>query len=269
MSSVSRLYTAISPFPSRRVVATTFVRHVEYYDELGSTNDQALQLVAAGEAAYPLLLVADRQHSGRGRGQNRWWSAPGALTFSLAVDGNATNLPAWTWPRISLSSGLAVCEAVLELLPGYDVRLKWPNDVYLESRKVCGILVETSPARPGAVVIGVGVNVNNSLADAPEEVRATGTSLVDVAGRCFDRWPLLIRILQELAQHLDQLETGTLELSDCWRRLCMLHGRTLCVESGGRRLIGVCQGIDDAGALLLQTEGGLERCFAGVVARVL
>jgi BirA family biotin operon repressor/biotin-[acetyl-CoA-carboxylase] ligase len=256
----------MAAFDIEHIEAATFVKRVVYRHRLGSTNDLALQIVAAGEVEYPLLVLADQQVRGRGRGENQWWAGRGALTFTLLVDAAAR--PKRTWPQISLSTGIAVCSALLDLLPEFSVQLKWPNDVFLQSRKVCGVLVETSPAQPEALIIGIGVNVNNSLAEANEALQSTATSLADVARREWDRTEVLIKILQHLESGLRQLETDQLQLSESWRRLCMLQGRTLCVESGTQRWVGVCQGIDDQGALLLQTDSGVQRCFAGVVAKI-
>ena len=118
------------------------------------------------------------------------------------------------------------------------------------------------------LVIGVGVNVNNSLQAAPEEVRSQATSLVDAAGRQVDRTELLLQILQRLASILQQLSAPEFSLAEHWQPYCMLQGRELCLQGGGRRVVGVCLGIDREGALLLQTESGLESCFAGVVTRI-
>ena len=124
-------------------------------------------------------------------------------------------------------------------------------------------------SRPELAVIGVGVNVNNSLCKAPARLRDTATSLIDVLGYGADRADLLIRILHRLADTLRQLETESLQLSDRWQQLCLLQGRTVCLESGGRRSVGVCQGIDEEGALLVLTETGAERFLTGTIARVL
>ena len=259
----------MAAFGLQRITAETQVRQLEYYDDVDSTNDVALQLVAQQESCFPLLVLADRQHRGRGRGRNSWWAGPGALTFTIVWDGRASRLPTRTWPQISLSTALAVCDALRKILPDQEPRLKWPNDVYLQSRKVCGILVESSPLRPGLRLIGVGVNVNNSIRHSPPELQATATSLIDVAARSFDRTEVLVRILQAMASRLQQLEEESLQLPDRWRHLCMLHGRTLVLHTGTQQTVGVCQGIDDEGALLLQGDTGVQRFFSGVVARVL
>ena len=259
----------MTAFDLQRIAAETQVRQIEFYDEVGSTNDVAMQLIARQEPTFPLLVLAERQHRGRGRGKNSWWAGPGALTFTLVLDGRASKLPTRTWPQISLSTALAVCDGLKEVVPHQEARLKWPNDVYLQSRKVCGILVESSPMRSGLLIIGVGVNVNNSIWQSPVELQAIATSLIDVAGRSFDRTEVLVRILKPMAIRLRQLEDESLQLSDSWRHLCMLHGRTLVLNSGAQQTVGVCQGIDDEGALLLHGEAGVQRFFSGVVTKVL
>jgi BirA family biotin operon repressor/biotin-[acetyl-CoA-carboxylase] ligase len=251
-----------------QVLQQTFVEHVEHRPEVDSTNNVALRLAARDTIATPFVVIAEHQRAGRGRGQNRWWSSTGAVTLTVVVDGAASKIPIQNWSQISLATGLATCEAIRELVPNERPQLKWPNDVYLRSRKVCGILVETSPVRPGLIAIGVGVNVNNRLTTAPAEIQATATSLAEVAKTDFDRTQFSVLLLQRIERSLRQLESNTLALSDSWRSLCMLQGRTLRVDAGNLTLIGVCQGIDDEGALLLHTDSGVQRCFAGVVAKI-
>jgi BirA family biotin operon repressor/biotin-[acetyl-CoA-carboxylase] ligase len=255
-------------FDLERIVAETVVRRVAFFKSLDSTNDFALRELAAGDISEPLLVLAEHQTSGRGRGSNQWWAAPGALTFSLVVDGRTWDLSTRNWPRISLATSLAVCEALGTALPNEKLQLKWPNDVYLRSKKICGILVESSPRNPHCVVIGIGINVNNSLAAAPQALRDTAIAVCDIAGTA-NRTELLILVLNHLADRLPRLASQDFSLSDNWASHCILQGRTVCVQSGAQKFVGVCQGIDDDGALLLQSDAGLQRCFAGVVARIL
>jgi BirA family biotin operon repressor/biotin-[acetyl-CoA-carboxylase] ligase len=242
---------------------------LEYHDAIGSTNTRALELAAQGETRLPLLVLAGRQHAGRGRGSHRWWGGDGALTFSLLISGSAAEVPQKNWPLISLTTALAVSQVLEERLPAAIVRIKWPNDVYVNARKLSGILVETSANRPDALVVGVGINVNNSLDEAPPELRGTATSLVDLAQRTFDRTDLLVAVLRGLSGFLPQLSGECWQLADAWRQRCCLQGRTVQLDTGSRTVIGVCQGIDDQGALLLLAEGGVERCFGGVITKVL
>jgi BirA family transcriptional regulator, biotin operon repressor / biotin---[acetyl-CoA-carboxylase] ligase len=262
------LMSTVPAFDLARLQSSSFLQGVEFHDELDSTNSRALQRAACADCACPLLVLAEHQHRGRGRGEHRWWSSAGAMTFSVIVNADDYGLSLRNCPRVALAAGLAVCDGILAVLPGEEVRLKWPNDVYLRGRKVCGILVEGLPAPVPRLVIGIGINANNCLQTAPDELRSRATSLVDVTGHVLDRTGLLLEILQHLASVLRLLGTSEFSLAQRWQPYCMLQGRTLSVQWGPRRLEGVCRGIDGDGALLLQTVTGLESCFAGVVTHV-
>ncbi len=258
----------MSPFDIDRIVAETLIEHIEYRVETSSTNDLAIDLVRGRMGGLPCLTLADRQTKGRGRGVNRWWAGTGALTFSLTLDTVAHQLAPRVWPKLSLTVGISVCEALETFVSGHSLHLKWPNDVYLNARKVCGVLVETIAQAPGIIVIGVGINVNNSLHEASEELQQTATSLLDVTKQHHNLTDVLIHQLQHMERRLVKLAEGDEQLAEVWRSRCMLEGRTLTIDAGNRRSTGVCHGIDDEGALLLQTEGGIERCFAGVVSKI-
>ncbi|MBX3440761.1 MAG: biotin--[acetyl-CoA-carboxylase] ligase [Planctomyces sp.] len=238
----------------------------EHHRALASTNDHALERIPALAAEdLPHLVISDAQTAGRGRGANRWWSAPGALLFTLIVDPEAWRIDQRLWPRLSVAVGGAVVEAVAALGAGSAAQLKWPNDVYIGGRKVCGILVEGGAGTTARVAIGVGVNVTNSFEDAPEEVRARAASLSDCGMGAVDRAGTLVAILDHLARDLELLTDEPAGLVDRWRGRCFLTGRMISVESAGQIRIGACLGLEDDASLLLQTDVGLERCYAGVV----
>ncbi|MGD9634438.1 MAG: biotin--[acetyl-CoA-carboxylase] ligase [Pirellulales bacterium] len=255
-----------SPADLDRVLTETFVDRVDYRQEMASTNTRTLELAGeAPEGRSCCLVLADRQTAGRGRGANSWWSAGGALTFSVLFRTPEFDLPVSRWPQMSLTVGLAVCEAAESLLPGANVALKWPNDVYLDGRKLAGILVETADNRQGSVVLGIGINVNNSSLLAPQELRDKAISLRDVAGRDIPRIDVLVAVLRRLAMRIDWLAAGIDELQETWSRRCLLTGRGVEIELPARRIAGHCQGIDRDGALLVATDAGIERCLSGVV----
>lgn len=257
---------SFSPADFQRVLAETFVDRVDYRPEMPSTNTRALELASdAPEGRSCSLILAERQTAGRGRGTNSWWSTGGALTFSVLFRTPEFDLPVSRWPQMSLTVGLAVCEAAERLLPGADVALKWPNDVYLEGRKLAGILVETTDGRQGSVVLGIGINVNNSSLLAPPELREKAIALRDVAGRDLPRVDVLLAVLQRLALRIEWLAAGIDEFHETWSRRCLLTGRDVVIELPTRRIAGLCQGIDRAGALLVATDTGIERCLSGVV----
>ena len=272
------------PHDLRQIVVETFVEHVDYHEEIGSTNDRAFELADSDDDQFPLLVLASSQTAGRGRGPNRWWAGNGALTFSVLLATETAQLPAQRWPQVSLTVGLAVCEALEELLargvPPAElstlpaVRLKWPNDVYIEGRKICGILVEVPRDRTGRLLLGVGINVNNSVEQASADLQVTATSLLDLTGRRLSLVDVLVQVLQQLSVRLQPIDLWTAAVRDGWRRRCLLTGRRVQVDLGVRQTVGTCRGIDDEGALLVDVDDAVYeendgkktvRCFAGVV----
>ena len=248
-----------------RIPAETFIARVDYREEIPSTNSRALELTDGQIGS--VLVLADRQTAGRGRGGNAWWSADGALTFSVRLRASEFVVPEYRWPQLSLAAGLAVCEALEATLPVVTARIKWPNDVYVADRKVCGILVEAARFPAPTVVIGIGVNVNNSTTAAPPELRQRATALCDIAQSPVSRCDLLVSILRHLATRLAWLSDGAEDLQSTWSRRCLLTGRDVEIEQPAKKVIGRCRGIDADGALLVETSAGVERCLAGVVAR--
>ncbi len=120
------------------VQADTFVGEIELHEQLASTNDRALQVAQSAEfqaGCLPLLIVANEQTGGRGRGTNRWWATEGSLAFSLLLGAEQSRLPQSRWPQVSLHVGLSVCEAIEEVIDTSRPRLKWPNDVYLQGAR--------------------------------------------------------------------------------------------------------------------------------------
>jgi BirA family biotin operon repressor/biotin-[acetyl-CoA-carboxylase] ligase len=257
-----------STFAMERFERHAWLRGVEVHDEIASTNVRACELAGGAEVVYPYLIVARAQTAGRGRGANRWWSANGALTFSLLLEPEALGLRSELWPRTSLCAALAVRETLAERAPAAECGIKWPNDVYLAARKVSGVLVEAPPRResqPHRLVIGIGVNVNNSLAEAPSEVRALATSLVDQAGAAHDLAEVLESIVSRLAANLTLLAEDSPELPAHWQRHSLLDGRTVTIDLGVREVTGYCLGINAQGALDLATSLGVEAITSGVV----
>ncbi len=257
-----------SSFDVQRIESETFIEGIEFYGELPSTNDRALQLDFGGQLATPLLVLAQRQTAGRGRGRHRWWSSDGALTFTLVIDATAIGLSMNRLPPISLTSGLAICETLDDLVPSNEIGLKWPNDVCLYGRKICGILVEVLAKQRLCAAIGIGLNVNNSLSSAPKELQSVATSLIDVTGRTHELTDVLIHILNRLERELRALAACDTALPQRWRSRCVLRGRHVQIDTESRNWMGICQGIDSDGAIILQTQSGTQRLFSGVVTKV-
>jgi BirA family biotin operon repressor/biotin-[acetyl-CoA-carboxylase] ligase len=238
----------------------------EWLPEVDSTNDLALARANQPGFQSPLLIGADSQTAGRGRGSNRWWGASGALMFSIVSDMSQLGLTQAAWPRFSLVTGLAISETLASFVSSMAVGLKWPNDVWLGRQKVCGILIEQSEQFPERLVIGVGLNVNNSFRDAPAENRAIATSMADATGgMTFSRTEVLLEFLSQWRRLTEQLASGQIDLVERWSRLCVLTGNPVVLTNGRNETTGVCAGIDSDGALLLRTAFSVERHYAGTV----
>lgn len=251
-----------SNFELERLSAHPWLAGMKYLRETDSTNDVALHLARQQELACPFLVLASRQLQGRGRGENVWWSADGALTFTLVVDSSQTG-SADHWSLVPLVVGLAIAHALEPYTGGRRLQVKWPNDVFVEQRKLGGILVESAGVSP-RLAIGIGINVNNSLASAPDEVRRRATALVDEAGPC-ELTEVLCAVLDALQIHFQSHQAAPDWVHAHWPSRCLLTGSRIEVQSGERQVRGICRGINPRGGLLVETARGVQACYAGTV----
>jgi BirA family biotin operon repressor/biotin-[acetyl-CoA-carboxylase] ligase len=262
--SVSVIFRDMSsPLDIQRVLRETFVTRAEHHATLGSTNDRARQCAAEAAGGLPLLIVADQQTAGRGRGSNRWWTGRGGLAMSLLVDGKMFGGDRNRSVLVGLAAAVAVVEAVQLLLESHAVGLHWPNDVVVAERKLAGVLVEVLADR--CHIIGIGVNTNNTLAEAPPELQRIATSVFDLTGKPHDPTDILIGVLRPLEDMLQRLSDAPEEIGRRAGELCLQVGRTLTVRSGNRSITGRAAGIAPDGALLLETSEGRRKLYSGVV----
>ncbi|MBN2022247.1 MAG: biotin--[acetyl-CoA-carboxylase] ligase [Pirellulales bacterium] len=251
------------PLDARRLLDETFVAQVEQHDVLGSTNDRAKEIALTDGTVRPFLVVAERQTAGRGRGGNAWWTAPGSVAMSLLVGPNHLPDDPAHGPLVALATGLAVVRTVANRVPEHVVGIHWPNDVIVDGRKLSGILVEG--LGPRGQVIGIGLNVNNSAAEAPDELRARAVSLRDLTGRTHDRTGLVIEVLRELARLLEELARDPDSIGRRAHAVCLQKGQTLAVQQGDQTLAGRCVGIAADGALVLDTPEGRRALVTGIL----
>ncbi|MGD9723052.1 MAG: biotin--[acetyl-CoA-carboxylase] ligase [Pirellulales bacterium] len=247
-----------------RLLAAGVVARVEYYETLSSTHDRAHEVArTADPGTLPLLVVAEEQTAGRGRGSNRWWTGRGSLAFSLLFDPSAWVLSNEPLPERSLAIGAAIVDTVVPLAPGHTIGLHWPNDVFVGGRKLAGILIDVLPG--GRHVLGIGLNVNNSLADAPDDVRARAVSLCELTGATLDRTAMLADLLSNVELAVRAAAADPPAYGRRFQELCLQVGRELTIEIGGRRTTGRCAGIAPDGALVLETPSGWQKFYSGVL----
>lgn len=246
------------------ILAQTFVKEVEWFESIDSTNTYAMQHDFP-ENTLPRVIGADFQTHGRGRGVHCWWAEPGSLTFSIVIRPDQWSIPPARWPLIPLATGVGICNALESHNSYTQMKLKWPNDIYAHNRKICGILSEAPPEYPGQLVIGIGVNVNNSTKSAPPELLNKAISLSDLCGTECDLTDVLISILNAVNHELEAIGNHDPTLIYRFRERCFLTGRMITIRDATGETSGTCQGIDDDGALRIITERGLQRVFAGEV----
>ena len=230
---------------------------------VGSTSTHAAALRRRGELFAPAAVVAGHQLAGRGRGSNTWWSGRGSLTVTFALPADES-LAAH---HVPLLAGVAVRAAAVELTGSDAVQLKWPNDLLHGGRKVAGLLCERVA---GVDLVGVGLNVCCDWREAPEPLRQRVTGLSDVAGRPVDLTDAAVAVGRHLYAALAHRDDGTFAAAlRAYDRHHALLGRRVTVTGppGEPPVSGVCQGLDDAGRLLLRDgrRRTVHRVFAGHV----
>ncbi len=246
-------------------------RVVEVHEELGSTQQRARELARA-ETPHGTLVVAGVQTGGRGRLGRRWGSPAGGLWMSLVL---RPDLDASLAPRVTQTAVVGVAKALWSL--GVEARIKWPNDLLVAGRKVCGILAESGtkhgPVSPGCppagtrrleyVVLGVGMNANldpGDLAVPDREVTTVRSEL----GRDVDLLELLRVLLSNLDAELRRIGDFATVLED-WRTLNCTLGERVRVRRFGETLDGRAVDLSPEGALLLETPRGTVEVFEGEI----
>lgn len=236
--------------------------------EIDSTNSYAKRLIAdrSEVAATPCLIIADRQTAGRGRGDKRWISDSGSLTFSVvfSLEAIAVSQPE-ELASLPLLVGIAIAEtfaAFVEPRP----RVKWPNDIYVDGRKVAGILMESTsvPGEPTAFVVGIGINCDADPANQDADLAGRTTNLrrhlaaAESCGLSPDQLKrvTLHRVLSAIQMVLADVPAAASQLPRRWPLYCLLTARWVTVRSGDDVIEGECVGIDERGALLVREPGG-------------
>jgi BirA family biotin operon repressor/biotin-[acetyl-CoA-carboxylase] ligase len=238
---------------------------------VGSTNDLAKELVIRPGVELPLVVRADRQTRGRGRGAHAWWSDEGSLTLTIGIDPAAHGLRPEHEPRLALATAVAVIEALGPALTSARPGIRWPNDVEVAGRKLGGILPERveGPAGP-RLVVGIGLNLATDLAAAPAEVRRMATTVAahrDEPPSPADVEGLLRAILAAFGTTLEQLARDDPRLPRRWAELDTLAGRPVRVDLGPRIVAGLGRGIDARGGLVLDDGRETLTLYGGQVLR--
>jgi len=243
-----------------------FGHRVFYYPTIGSTNDRALDLAAAGEPEG-VAVLAEEQTVGRGR-RDRSWQSPARLGIYVSLV-LRPEVPAPRAPLFTFMAAVAVADALRDMAR-VQAAIKWPNDVVIGRRKIAGILGETRGSDPSIreMVLGIGLNVNQRPEDFVPEVLARATSLRIETGTAWDRARILASVLEGLERRYARLLAGqAAEILQEWESLSALpHGRAVVVDGPAGRTEGTVAGVDEEGALLLaRPDGGRLRVPFGEI----
>jgi len=219
-----------------------------YYPSTGSTNEDAFRLGIAG-APEGTVVIADSQTKGRGRLQRSWHSPSDSNIYTTVI--LRPQMDPARAPQISILAGVAVAEVLESYCPG-KVKLKWPNDVIVNEKKVCGILSQAKADvnKIDFVILGIGINVN--INQFPDEISNIATSLKIETGREINRLELIISLYENLTKWYKQLfQDGFDRIKEKWLSLSLMIGNPVEVMFQEEVVSGEAIGLDEDGSLIL------------------
>ncbi len=327
-------------FDLERIKQETSVAQIDFHEEIGSTNDRAIELIKQNAIPLPALVLTNNQTAGRGQRERTWWSNNGSLTFTwITSDSQLSCFESANSPGAVASRSLlpiivanATCKAIEATTGLRNIAIKWPNDLLVENRKLSGVLIESirqgnkadsdqadsdqadsnqansnqprahdSQSNPNVCyAVGIGINVNNNqseletggLADQRTQsdrtlslqesaTRKNGdensktefgrpTSIHAQISKNTSLEDLLIGIIKQLNHDTRQLRTGQgnpiNEIVETYNQRLAFRGQEIRINQAGQtERLGICQGINSEGNLLLQTSKGIEAIFSGII----
>lgn len=230
-------------------------QRIHHFREIGSTMDVAKELAKRG-AGEGTIVVAESQIQGRGRLKREWLSPQGGIYFTVILRPKISPIYA---PRVNLMASVAVAKTIRKLF-GLKAELKWPNDVLIEGRKVCGILAEMDAETDviNSVNLGIGINANAAI----YQFEKSATSLGSELGKEISRKEFFGSVLEEIAEQQGSLTK--MDLLEEWKSLSATLNKNVKIVAPGGEIVGRAIDIDVSGALLIRGEdGSLRNAIAG------
>lgn len=246
------------PYEIKRNLNTDFIgQNIKFFKEVDSTNDVAKKLAEEG-ADEGTIIIAESQKKGKGRLGKKWISPYGGIWMTIILN---PDIPPETAPHLTLVTGVAVAET-LDKECTLDVGIKWPNDILIGDKKVCGILTELSAdmGNLNYVVIGVGIDLNVDVTGFPPDLREGATSLKLELNREIQGAELVQKFLENFETRYKQFtEDGFQEILKDWRRYSKTIGNYVEIHKKGRTVRGEAVGINHDGVLILELDDGTLR----------
>lgn len=233
----------------------SFGRHLNLM-EVTSSTQEAARLLAEEGAPEGTLVIAEEQTGGRGRQGKRWYSpARKGIWMSLLL---RPQRPLSFAPQLTLLTAVAVCRAIRKVT-GVDAGIKWPNDLLVQGKKICGILIESvgEDERIKYCIAGIGIDVNVELEELPPELHKVATSLIIESGQTQSRATLISAVMNELEQLYNLYEEeGFAPIGHLWEALSVTLGKRVTVKTPRGETEGTAEALDESGALVLLDDTG-------------
>ena len=251
------------PYEVKRELKTDFIGHdIHYFKEVDSTNDVAKYLAEEG-AEEGTIVIAEIQNRGKGRRGKTWISPPGGVWMSIIL---RPDIPPFNAPQLTLVTGVAVAET-LKKECNLDVGIKWPNDILIGNKKVCGILTEVNASieKINYVIVGIGIDMNVDVPLFPPDLQKGATSLKNELDTEINGAILVQKFLLEFETIYNEFKAGKFpEILKEWRSLSKTIGNNVEVRTRGKTIRGEAVGINKEGILILELEdGSLRKIISG------
>lgn len=262
--SLVNIPNKLFPWEINKYLHNSFTKEIIYKETIDSTNTYAFKLALTGKPEGT-CIVAESQKSGKGR-LNRTWFSPAYQNIYLSVILRPPVHPSKVYPITFLSS-LAVYDTVKDLT-GLPPTLKWPNDVLINGKKVCGTLLEISTEADmvSFVIIGIGFNINMDAQHTDESIKDKATSLYMETGKTYNRAYVCAVLLSMLERYYSVfLEKGEREICNIWESKALIKGKYIEINQMTEVFRGISEGIDIDGAMLLNINGEIKKIIAGDV----
>jgi len=219
-------------------------KNVEYYNRLESTNNEAWELTEE-EKQHGTIVITDNQFNGKGRKNNSWNMVAGkGLAFSLILDKKYPNIYSGL---ISLGAGIAVVESLKKR--GVETKLKWPNDIFVNDKKIGGILCESKIIKNKLkkIVIGVGINVNETIFEHSEDLHDSLTTMYEVSNHAHQRELIVAEFINSMERQLYYFSINPEQIINDWLNNCLHLNKIISFYENGKTIEGVFCGLDDNG----------------------
>lgn len=234
-------------------------RKIHYYQVLSSTNKLAKNLALHG-ASEGTLVIAEKQTEGKGRLNRKWFSPNGGLWFSIILKPKIKTFEA---SKLTFPISLAIAETIRKTF-NLNVEIKWPNDILINNRKVCGILTEsvTKEKKLKFVVVGIGLNVNINLKEFPENLRCSATTLKEELKRNVKLEHLLCELLFQIEREYELfLNEDFRKILERWKNFASFLGKRIKILMNGKLYEGIAEDVDNEGKLVVKFLDGTVRNF--------